>query len=408
MASFNGQLTQNELFSAIYNMIISQDVFGDNIKGTGSSLVDAARVDGSLYGDTKLYYATDVLKSVDWVQDSVTATNLLAINRPAAPSVQAIKLDVFRQIPLTLDAYMTKRAFADEGAFSAFNSIMQGWMNDTKRIYDASVYNAFIGATETSTGNQSISITLPTQVSHYFDGVDASNSDQDIEATSRLAAQTIGKAVADVMVDLTKDFSRDYNDYGYIRSYDPEDIKIVWNADFVNKIEKLDVPTIFNKDGLIDKFAKDVLPKRYFGITITSSNVSTYSDSTPAPGKPINSTTHAYTPGTNNANGCVRVLEEMDITVSGTDYHLLAGDELPAGAVIYTSATDNLYDKIYINDDTIVCKIIHKNSVPYMSAFEVATDFFNARNLSTNHYLTFGRNTLEYLKNYPFITIRAN
>ncbi|MBO5911884.1 MAG: hypothetical protein J6Q76_00235, partial [Clostridia bacterium] len=35
----------------------------DNVKGTYSALVDKARVDGTLYGDTKLYYATDILKS---------------------------------------------------------------------------------------------------------------------------------------------------------------------------------------------------------------------------------------------------------------------------------------------------------------------------------------------------------
>ena len=52
----------NEIFGSLANMIISQDVFADNI-GKHQTLVDKARVDGTLYGDTKLYYATDVLKS---------------------------------------------------------------------------------------------------------------------------------------------------------------------------------------------------------------------------------------------------------------------------------------------------------------------------------------------------------
>ena len=63
MGAFNGTLNSNEIFAALYNMIISQQVFADNLKGTNSSLVDMAKVDGSMYGDTKLYYATDVLKS---------------------------------------------------------------------------------------------------------------------------------------------------------------------------------------------------------------------------------------------------------------------------------------------------------------------------------------------------------
>lgn len=62
MGAFNGQLRSNEIFSALYNMIISQEVFADNL-GKHQTLVDKARVDGSLFGDTKLYYSTDVLKS---------------------------------------------------------------------------------------------------------------------------------------------------------------------------------------------------------------------------------------------------------------------------------------------------------------------------------------------------------
>ena len=56
-------LTANEIYDTMANMIISQQVFADNLS-KHQTLVDKARVDGGLYGDTKLYYATDVLKSV--------------------------------------------------------------------------------------------------------------------------------------------------------------------------------------------------------------------------------------------------------------------------------------------------------------------------------------------------------
>jgi hypothetical protein len=48
---------------------------------------------------------------------------------------------------------------------------------------------------------------------------------------------------------------------------------------------------------------------------------------------------------------------------------------------------------------------MHKDSVPYMSGFEVGTSFFNPRSLTETNYLTFGHNTLEYLKDKPFITV---
>ena len=94
-------LTANEIYESLANMIISQEIFADNL-GEHQTLVDEARVDGGMYGDTKLYYATDVLKSHAWGNDA-EAANLLDLDRAEDPEVQAIKLDQFRQIRLTVD-----------------------------------------------------------------------------------------------------------------------------------------------------------------------------------------------------------------------------------------------------------------------------------------------------------------
>ena len=136
MPKFTGKLKSNAIFAALYNMIISQQVFADNIAGTNSALVEMSRVNGGLYGDTKLYYASDALKSSAWGNDA-EAENLLALHRPKAPECQAITIDTYRQISLTVDNYLTKQAWATEGAFSQFNSVMLGWIGETKRIYDA-------------------------------------------------------------------------------------------------------------------------------------------------------------------------------------------------------------------------------------------------------------------------------
>ena len=101
MPNFNGTLHSNEIFAALYNMIISQQVFADNIAGTNSRLMEMNRVDGGLYGDTRLYYSTNVLFSREWKNDA-EAANLLDIVRPQAPQCQAIVMDQFRQIALTV------------------------------------------------------------------------------------------------------------------------------------------------------------------------------------------------------------------------------------------------------------------------------------------------------------------
>lgn len=394
MPTFSGQLRSNEIFGALYNMIISQQVFADNIKGTFSSLVDKARVDGSLYGDQKLYYSTDVLKSHVWGADS-EATNLLALARPAAPEVQSIILDKFRQIDLTVDYYLSKRAWADEGAFSSFTSVMLGWIRETKRVYDSTLYNAFIGSEESSVGGQMRSV-----------GVAAARANASSEEeANRLEAEAIAQHLADLMIEM-KDVSRSFNDYQQLRSHSEEEIKVIWNSKWVNKIRKIDLPTIFHKEGLMDKFEEEVLPARYFGVVITSSNISSYSDSTPAAGKPIDSDDGAYTPGSNHANGCIRSLVEKEVTVSTVVYHVFPGDEIPAGATIVASTGDFLPGEVYIEQSDVICKVVTMLP-PYMSAFEVGTSFFNPKSLTENHYLTWGHNSLEHLKGKPFITIKA-
>lgn len=372
MPAFNGQLRPNEIYAALYNMIISQQVFADNIYDTKASLVDAARIDGGLYGDTKLYYSTDVLRTHPWGNDA-EAANLLSLDRPDSPETQAIVLDIFRQIRLTLDNYLSKRAWSTEGAFSEFNSIMLGWIRDTKRVYDSTTYNTFIGTNETSIGKQEITITVGAEPA-------STAGDADIEAYNRLTAQAVATRMSDLMVDL-EDVTRDYNDYGHLRSFDSNSLIAVWNSAVVNKITKLDLPTIFHADrAKADKFAEYTLPARYFGTKNTA----------------------AGTAPTTNIS--IRSIEEADYTVGSGETavvtHCFPGDLIPGGASYAAGQT-------YTEDATIAFKIMHKRSVPFMSAFEVGTSFFNPRSLTENHYLTWGRNTLEHLKNYPFITVRV-
>lgn len=357
--NFTGQLRSNEIFAALYNMIISQQTFADNIDGTYSELVDMARVDGSLYGDTKTYTATDCLQSVAWGNDA-EATNLLKLHRPPAPKTQAIFLDIFRMIALTTDDYLSKRAWGTEGAFSEFNSVMRGWISDTKRIIDATTYNAFVGTVESKAGKQQVSI----NVTEAVGGTTG-------EEAARIKGATIAKAIADLLVAL-KDVSRDYNDNGFLRSSRIEDLIFIWNADVVHEIEKRDLPTVYHNQ-IVDRLGEHVLPSRYFG-TINQ-----------APTKG-NGTT-------------VRSLIEQDITTSDITTHYFPGD------LIKTTDTAPA-NTSYTVDATIAFKVMHKRSIPFMSAFEVGTSFFNPRSLTETNYLIWGRNTLDYLANYPLITAR--
>ena len=254
----------------------------------------------------------------------------------------------------------------NEGAFSSFNGVMLGWMRETKKVYDGTLYNVFIGTTESSVGEQDQSIKLPA-------------ADGTIE-TSKVRAMEVARQIADLF-DAMSDYNRDFNDYGYFRSYSRDAIKVIWNKKYLNEIRKVDLPAIFHKDGLIEKFEADSLNERYFGTPVATAVTAEAND------------------------GHYRSLVEMDIGAgSGTAsagtaaQHVFPGDLIPAGVAIAAGTA-------YEVDPKVICKVLVKLP-PFMSAFEVGTTFFNPRSLTENHYLTFGHNSLAYLKNYPFVTVK--
>ena len=161
-----------------------------------------------------------------------------------------------------------------------------------------------------------------------------------------------------------------------------------------NKINKLDLPTIFHKEGLIDKFAQYTLPARYFGDIVVK-------------GTAVTSDGVSY-----------RSLVEQDVTLaedytfkgktiaSGQKLHLFAGDLIP-NKIALASASAVLVPS-YKENSNIILKIVHKDAVPYMSSFEAGTSFFNPRSLTENHYLTFGHNTITALHDKPFITLKVS
>lgn len=355
---FNGNLNPNEIFSAIFNMIISQEVATPELANNYSSVLNMAKTDGTLYGDTKLFYATDVLSSRAWLNDQ-EASNLLAVHRPTAYECQAITLDQFRQVDITVDQYLSKRAWGSSGVFSTFNSVILGMVAETKKLYEVTMFNAYVGTTEGGAARSTVEIPL-----------------SDITATgeekNRLEAQIIAEAIANLVVDM-KDYSRDFNDYGFMRAYNESDLVFIWNSKYISKITKLDLPTIFNNDGLTDKFSQDILPARYFGEVNTTGGT------------------------TSSTNTTIRSLVEKDYG----NKHLFAGDLLP-------NSTAYLANETYTVDDDIICKVVTKNTYKYMSAFETATEFFNPRSLTTNHYLTWGFSKPDRLKDKPLVTIHAD
>ena len=366
-------LNTNEVLMTLYNMVIGQRTFSDNLGGLDGSLVDKARIEGSEFGDTYLYQSADILRTYKFVpvgpdpetgaytQEQLEQLNVLKPFVPTKINQQAVTLNIFRQIPITIDRTISKRAFIDEGAWYDFTNLLADLLDQTKRAYDVTTYNTYVGTVESSVGKQQATVSIPALK-------DASSATEQV-SHNKLLAETIAEKISNIFTEL-KDLSKEYNDLGYYRAFAPSDLIVIWNSDFVNKIKTAGLPEIYHSGDLEKVFDfENVLPAKYFGKIVE---------------------------GTDSATGG-RTLVEVELN----NVHYFAGEEIPTRSLVEAN-------KSYVPDDSIVCKIIHKDSIPYMSGFETRTEFLNARNLnSSNQYLTFGHNTLTPIKNYPLITLRV-
>lgn len=369
---FNGHLNPNEVFGSIYNMIINQVVKAPEL-ADNYNFVEKFRTEGSLYGDTVLFYDQDVLSTREWLGDA-EAQNLLALERPEDPECQAVTLNKFRICKTSLDSYLSKRAWATESAFTQFNDIVMSMVSATKKLYEVTLINAYLGTVAGAAAKSDVEIPLST--------ISASG-----EEKNRLEAQTIAQYIADLIVDM-KDYSRDYNDYEFMRAYNEGDLMVIWNAKYVNKINKLDLPTIFNKAGLMDKFEQNILPARYFGSIVDTTSLPT--------GLTVGSNGKVKI-GDTYKGATIRTMEE-DVFASG---HKFAGEALAAN-------DEFVPGKAYIEDEDIICKVITKDTIKYMAAFETATEFFNPQALVTSKMLVFGFSEPTRLLGQPCVTVHAN
>lgn len=353
MATFAGTLNTNKVFAAMYNQIFALQVFSTGISNLGG-IYEARKIDGTLYGDTKLFVSTDVLESYEFDgTDTPGSYNLLTIKRPPAPKVNKVVIDKFRQIPVTIDDYFTKQAFSGEGAFSDFNGTVLSWLTKTKEVYEHTKFTTdiVVASLASATLLQTIALAAPASVAGYD--------------LIRWRAQEFFRQLEDAIAELNEP-SRSYNDNGFLRNYQLEDFDIVVPQGILSSVRKQDIPYLFSPDKKID--VKEIHWK-YFGTVNESGDT---------------------LEGTNTT---VRSLIETDYTVGEVTTHVFPGDLLPNLAEY---AADETYTCSYASRPSMAAAftgiLVHKQDFPIMSAFSVGTSFFNARRLDQNNYLTFGHN----------------
>lgn len=368
--TFNGQLSANIIYNATYNAYELVSTLADQLLGLSDSVAEQFREDAGAYNTDKVYTDFDILKSHVFDPDD---TNVLAPGQKVSPKQEFIRIDSTRQIDLyTPTEFLTKTAWMSEGSWTQFNSTVQKNLRATKKAYDYLMGMVAIGTMEASKGKQQLEITIPKAAD------DATAVEK--EAVNRLAGQTIGMQL-EILKTKLKDLTSDYNDYGFRKSFRLEDFVYVYSIDNVVRINKMDLPGLFHKDGVVD-LKGDMVDSRYFGklgivtgSAITSDGASQFA------------------------------VEEQDVEdTSKKVHHVYPGDVIPANVSLATASA--IVVPFYTKDPTILGKFIHKNAIKYLTGYETESEFWNAKNLSTNRYLTWYFARPQRLSSYPIVTIR--
>lgn len=365
---FNGQLNTNEIYNALFNLrilfqkIAPQTIKRDEIVG----LLDKAT---GMYGDTGVVQGMDIQGTYDFGMDA-EAPKLLNINRNKTQKIEKFTIDKWRQTDVTNDAYISKRAFLDEGTFALFNSYIVGTLSMAMNAFESGFVKSSVGTYKSENAACNIEIELPA-----IDGT---------EATERIRAAKIRKAILDLKADM-KDNQRKYNGYNFYSSYEWEDFAAVFSTNYTNEINALALYSTFNPQYVKEASEGRQWTPKWFG------DVATQGGNTGENNTTIYSLIEQNSDGSSNFP---LTAEQLQANV----YRIFPGDLLPNNFA-YTAR------EAYIKDDKVIAKIFAPEYVYYMTGYEQGESFYNPRSATTNHYLRKGFSDVQVSKFRPFFTL---
>ena len=368
--AFNGSLNSNEIYNALFNIrILFQKLAPQTIKRDEVvSLIEKAV---GMYGDSGVVQGMDIQGTYDFGMDA-EAPNLLAINRNKSQKIERYVINQWRQTDVTNDAYISKRAFLDEGTFALFNGYIVGTLSKAMDAFESGMVKASLGTYTSPVAACTIEVEMPAA-----DGT---------EATERIRAAKIKKAILDLKADMA-DNQRKYNGYGFYASYDWDEFTAVFNTKYSNEINALALYSTFNPEFIREATTGRLWTPKWFGNVYESGNTT----------NALNNTTSFSLIECNSDGSTNFPLTSTQIT-NGV-YRIFPGDLLPNG---FTYGANEAYRK----DDTVIAKIFAPEYVYYMTGYQQGESFYNPRSATTNHYLRKGFSDVQVSKFRPFITLK--
>ena len=367
-SAFDGTLNSNVIYNALFNVKILFQKFAPNTVRRDEivSLLDKAV---GMYGDTGIMQGMDIQGTYEFTMDA-EAPKLLAINRNKTQKVEKFSISNWRQTDVTNDAYISKRAFLDEGSFAMFNGYLVSTLSKAMDAFESGFVKSSLGTYTSENENTTIRVKMPAS-----DGT---------ETTERLRASAIRKAILDLQDDL-KDNQRKYNGYNFYSSYDWNDFTPVFSSKYVNEVNAQALYSTFNPEYLKSANGSRKWTPKWFGTPITENGIT-----------PTNNTT-VYSLVEINSDETTNFPLSSEQLTQGV-YRIFPGDLLPGSFEYFAN-------EAYTKDDKVIAKVFAPEYVYYMTGYEQGESFYNPRSATTNHYQRKGYSPVQVSRFAPFITL---
>lgn len=403
------QRKTNEVYLNLLNAIISEQI--GPIRVAEPVLANLLTVDGTLYGDSKIVHEQDIGTSYPWGGD-IEAPKLLKVNRNDSVKSQVWTIDQFVQCNITLDIYLSKRAWGSQNLFGEFNAQLSASLDQIEAVFKNGYVNTFLG-TEKSFGTAD----TPDGITEILIDMDeviktlAPLTTIDYMAYNNLRRAAVAEAIDLVKMNIA-DNSRDFNDVGFLRAFPRDTLTVLYNEKVKIHLERFGSP---------DAGLSNALPEghkmhpRYFGEPVAEATVGVGVMTTATHRSKSERwyfTSLAATPTMYGGSAILaadQTIEEyaasLNASVAGSAKFIRSADLVGAGfwarsLEVYVSQLEDT--TLY----THACSLFVPRAIPFMGAFKVRTRFDNARALNFNEYVTFGFNTLQRSQFLPFVVIK--
>lgn len=207
-------LSQNKYLGAITNLVAYAEVASTLDRGAVGEFINSFQSRNVENGDGKVIRSVDLTEAKDLDN---TTSSLLAVNNPTVAE-QYIGVTNFKVIPVTINQYLARGAFVDEGQLASFVAYIMTMM-------EASKVKTIADAILTELAKYTPTQTTQTVTVHMFDVSNVKDPVQR-EAGERYNAKALQKALINTMSAMAFPTSK-YNDDSFTEIIDNKSLKLI-------------------------------------------------------------------------------------------------------------------------------------------------------------------------------------